>query len=75
VQYFSFTTPIEQPVANRCGRVVFSDIHLNSGDTSNASLAFPSGGCTSAVGTMGATEKLLAFMVFDLGTCTGSSFE
>lgn len=75
VQYFSFTTPIESPVASRCGRVVFSDIHLNSGDTSNATLAFPSGGCTSPVGTMGATEKLLAFMVFDLGTCTGAGFE
>lgn len=75
VQYFSFTTPVEQPLANRCGRVVFSDTHLNSGDTSSSALAFPSGGCTSAVGTMGATEKLLAFMVFDLGTCTGTSFE
>ncbi len=69
VQYLSYTTPLEQPEDMRCGRVVFSDIHVASGDSSNASLAFPSGGCTSDVAMMSPQEKVLAFMIFDIGSC------
>ena len=69
VQYMSFTTPLEQPLENRCGRVVFSDIHVASGDRSNTSLAYPSGGCTSNIGDMTPQEKVLAFMIFDIGSC------
>ncbi len=69
VQYLSFTTPLETPPDQRCGRVVFSDIHVASGDRSAGSLAFPSGGCTSNVATMTPQEKVLAFMIFDIGSC------
>jgi hypothetical protein len=69
VQYLSFTTPIEVPAEDRCGRVVFSDIHVASGDRSTTTLAFPSGGCTSNIATMTPQEKVLAFMIFDIGAC------
>jgi hypothetical protein len=69
VQYMSFTTPVEVPPESRCGRVVFSDIHVASGDRSSGNLAFPSGGCTSNVNNMTPQEKVLAFMIFDIGAC------
>ena len=69
VQYLSFTTPVEQPPENRCGRVVFSDIHVASGDRSTTSLAYPSGGCTTNIADMTPQEKVLAFMIFDIGSC------
>ena len=71
VQYLSFTTPLEADGTDRCGRVVFSDIHVSSGDRSNGSLAFPSGGCTSDVTQMSPQEKVLAFMIFDIASCVG----
>ncbi len=75
VQYFSFTTPVENAQASRCGRVVFSDMHAVGGDTSGTNLKFPSGGCVSPVDSMTPQEKLTAFMLFDIGTCTGSGVE
>ncbi len=69
VQYASFTTPLESEPEDRCGRVVFSDIHVSSGDRSDPSLPFPSGGCTTDVTTLTPQEKVLAFMMFDIGAC------
>jgi hypothetical protein len=71
VQYLSYTTPLEAPGDQRCGRVVFSDIHVSSGDRSATDLVFPSGGCTSPVDQMSPQEKVLAFMIFDIASCVG----
>ncbi len=66
-QNFQFTTPIEAAPADRCGKVVFSDMHV-SGDSSSPSgdPGFPDA-CSDAPLTP--QEKALAFMLFDLASC------
>jgi hypothetical protein len=65
-QNFQFTTPNEAPKEERCGKVVFSDMHVASGSSSFG--AFPTGCSTSP---MTPQEKALAFMFFDIATCVG----
>lgn len=68
-QNFQFTTPQESPADNRCGKVVFSDMHVSS--TGSVTGAFP-GGCSAAPLTP--QEKALAFMFFDIASCVGPIF-
>ena len=70
-QNFQFTTPNEVVPEARCGKVVFSDMHVASGSTSNPATAFP-GGCNT--GPLTPQEKALAFMFFDIASCVGSIF-
>src|SRR5262249_34108072 len=65
-QNFQFTTPNEMPLDQRCGKVVFSDMHVASGSTSAPGMPYP-GGCSSAPLTP--QEKALAFMFFDISSC------
>ena len=71
VQNVLFTTPIEEPAGQRCGKVVFSDMHVASGQSSEPDEPFP-GGCNSDPLT--AQEKALAFIFFDISTCVGTIF-
>jgi len=66
VQYLSANTPMGAANDKLCGRIVFSDIHVSTGDQSNPNHNFPTG-CT----TQGYTpqEKALVFMLFDLSAC------
>jgi hypothetical protein len=68
LQTFQFTTPNEVVKDERCGKVVFSDMHVASGSSSSSGVAFP-GGCNA--GAMTAQEKALAFMLFDISSCVG----
>ena len=65
-QMFQFTTPAEAPAGERCGKVVFSDMHVSGDSQSDPSTPFPQG-CSSAALTP--QEKALAFMFFDIASC------
>lgn len=71
VQDMMFSTPQSQPVEARCGKVVFSDMHVSAGSTSKSSVAYP-GGCSAEPLT--AQETALAFMFFDISSCVGTIF-
>lgn len=75
VQYFSFTTPIDMAAGAQKGRVLFTDMHGSSGDSSPTNGSFPSGGCTTAVSAMNPQEKALIYATFDLQRCVGSTNE
>jgi hypothetical protein len=68
-QMFQFSTPLESPPAARCGKVVFTDMHVSgqggAGD-------YPSN-CVGGADNLTLTpqEKALAFMFFDISTCVG----
>jgi len=68
-QNFQFTTPNEADPANRCGKVVFSDMHVSGGPGGGS---YP-GSCGQTT-TLSAQEKALAFMFFDIASCVGVIF-
>jgi len=69
VQDMLFTTPQSQPEDERCGKVVFSDMHVSgtSGDGDYPDSCGPSN-------TLTPQEKALAFMFFDIASCVGVVF-
>lgn len=76
--HYTFDTPYNESPS--CGRVVYSDFHVESqaenaaqnGGVTNQGVDFPNecqgGGATGAMTTQ---EKLLEFMLFDLTSCVG----
>jgi hypothetical protein len=74
VQDLQFTTPVDQPADNRCGKVVFSDMHVASGSTSASAVPYPQGCAVDAMGNLAPLspqEKALAFIFFDIASCVG----
>ncbi len=68
VQDALFTTPLDVPPDQRCGKVVFSDMHVASGSSSPANGTFPTQ-CSAA--DLTPQEKALAFIFFDISSCVG----
>ena len=74
-QNFQFTTPAEKALENRCGKVVFSDMHVSGGplkDGNGNVLPYPTS-CGAQTG-LSPQEKALAFMFFDIASCVGTLF-
>ena len=63
-KFYSFNTPVGTAADKQCGRGVYTDIHVSSGDDSGGT--FP-GNCK----TTGLTsqEKALLFLLMDLASC------
>ena len=70
-QNFQFTTPNEVTPDNRCGKVVFSDMHVSADSTSPPGGTFPNSCASSGLTPQ---EKALAFMFFDIASCVGGIF-
>jgi len=68
VQDLQFTTPNDVAEGQRCGKVVFSDMHVSSGSRSRATVPFPND-CNT--GDLTPQEKALAFIFFDISSCVG----
>jgi hypothetical protein len=71
VQQFSFDTPYGAPEGESCGRVAYSGFHVaatGGGTTPFINSTFPN----HCSGDLTAQEKVLLYMLFDLGACVGA---
>ncbi|MEO8183097.1 MAG: hypothetical protein ABI895_30065 [Deltaproteobacteria bacterium] len=69
-QQFSFSTPYGAPAEASCGRVVHSGFHVaatGGSTTPFIDAVFPA----HCVGNLTSQEKVLLYMLFDLGACVG----
>ncbi|MEY2934040.1 MAG: hypothetical protein RL033_4789, partial [Pseudomonadota bacterium] len=74
VQQFSFNTPYGAPTADSCGRVAYSGFHVaatGGGTAPFQNSVFPN----HCSGNLTSQEKILLFMLFDLGACVGDEPE
>ncbi|HEX3477196.1 MAG TPA: hypothetical protein VHT91_19365 [Kofleriaceae bacterium] len=77
-QNFQFSTPNEKPLENRCGKVVFSDMHVSGGPAASNPMdnktIFPYPKSCGTATDLSPQEKALAFMFFDISSCVGAIF-
>ncbi|HET9955121.1 MAG TPA: hypothetical protein VFQ61_11490 [Polyangiaceae bacterium] len=69
VQQFSFNTPYGAPAEAACGRVAYSGFHVSVGGGTSpfGDATFPE----HCMGDLTKQEKVLLYMLFDLGACIG----
>lgn len=64
-QISQFTTPLDADEVDRCGKVVYSDMHVSASSTAGDDYPL---GCSTDLSPQ---EKALAFMLFDISSCVG----
>lgn len=69
-QMFQFTTPINVTPDQRCGKAVYTDMHVSGNPGGNP---FPGTACGNNT-NLSEQEKALAFMFFDIASCVGGLF-
>ncbi len=76
VQQFAFNTPYGAPSEAICGRVAYSGFHVSSGGdpAAFADVVFPDhcDGTTGLSEDLTDQEKVLLYMLFDVGACVGT---
>ena len=65
--HYTFNTPVGAAASQQCGRVLFDDFHVEN--VTPAQTNFQTFPAECPGGPMTAQEKLLEFMIFDLGSC------
>jgi hypothetical protein len=69
--HYTFDTPVGLPAASQCGRVLYDDFHVEDAENNpTTGMTFPAECNTSP---MTPQEKMLEFMIFDLGSCVTPS--
>ena len=66
VKFYSFNSPLGAAADAQCGRAVYTDIHVSSGDSSGGT--FPNN-CTTLNNGLSNQEKALLFLMMDLSSC------
>jgi hypothetical protein len=73
-QNFQFSTPNERPKQERCGKVVFSDMHVSGGPLKNGTVPLKYPLSCGPDAELSSQEKALAFMFFEISACVGGLF-
>jgi hypothetical protein len=66
VKFYSFNMPLGKGADDQCGRAVYTDIHVSSGDDSYGT--FPNN-CKTLSKGLSNQEKALLFLMMDLSSC------
>jgi hypothetical protein len=66
VMHYTFNTPVGAPPSSQCGRVLYSDFHVEPGNGAPGGATFPQ---ECAAAPMSPQELALEFMFFDLSAC------
>ncbi len=72
VEYLSFNAPLDKPEAEKCGRAVYTDLHVSSTGQDKPGDPFPTG---CEVRELSNQEKAVEFMLFDLSACVMDDHE
>lgn len=66
VEYLSFNAPLGVPEEQKCGRAVYTDLHVSATGEDEPGQPFPDG---CEVRDLSNQEKAVMFMLFDLSAC------
>jgi hypothetical protein len=66
--HYTFNTPLSAPESQQCGKVLFSDFHVEIGSKPSASPVMFPAECPSSL-AMTSNDLALEFMLFDLSSC------